>query len=61
MAYFGGELVVSPSNWWKVFSHLNESTFRITEDWNLLGGRSDGAGGPDRTTRAYAFSLPLAA
>jgi len=26
------------------FSHLNESTFRITGDWNLLGGRSDVGG-----------------
>jgi hypothetical protein len=24
-------------------------TFRIAGDWNLLGGRSDGAGGPART------------
>jgi site-specific DNA recombinase len=37
------------------------STFRITGDWNLLGGRSDGAGGPDRTTRVYQFGLSLAA
>jgi hypothetical protein len=37
------------------------STFRITGDWNLLGGRSDGAGGLDRTTRAYHFGLSLAA
>ena len=35
------------------------STFRMAGDWNLLGGLSDGAGGPDRTTRAYEFSLPL--
>jgi hypothetical protein len=27
------------------------STFRITGDWNLLGGRSDGAGGPAWTER----------
>jgi hypothetical protein len=27
------------------------STFRIAEDWNLLGGRSDGAGGPAWTER----------
>jgi hypothetical protein len=38
-----------------------KSTFRISGDWNLFGGRSDGAGGPDRTTRVFAFSLPLAA
>jgi hypothetical protein len=25
------------------------STFRITGDWNLLGGHSDGAGGQNRT------------
>ena len=37
------------------------STFRIAGDWNLLGGRSDGAGGPDRTTRVYHFGLSLAA
>jgi hypothetical protein len=38
------------------------SAERSTESrWNPLGGRSDGAGGPDRTTRVYAFSLPLAA
>jgi len=24
-------------------------TYKISGDWNLLGGRSDGAGGPDRT------------
>jgi len=77
MACFGGELVVSPSNWWEVFSAVvgavftkhstaitltpEGSTFRVTGVWNLLGGRSDGAGGPNRTTRAYAFSLSLAA
>ena len=27
------------------------STFRIAGDWNLLGGRSDGAGGPALTVR----------
>lgn len=37
------------------------STYRISGDWNLLGGRSDGAGGPIRTTRVFEFSLPLAA
>jgi hypothetical protein len=31
-------------------------------DWNLLGVVSyDGAGGPVSNSRAYAFSLPLAA
>jgi hypothetical protein len=31
-------------------------------NWNLVGrGSIDGAGGPDRSTRAYAFSLSLAA
>ena len=25
------------------------SAFRVTGVWNLLGGRSDGAGGPDST------------
>ena len=42
-------------------SKTEGSTFRIAGDWNLLGGRSDGAGGPDRTTRAYHFGLSLAA
>ena len=37
------------------------STFQIAGDWNLLGRLSDGAGGPDRNSRAYAFSLSLAA
>jgi hypothetical protein len=36
-------------------------TYRLSGEWDLLGVRSDGAGGPDRTTRAYSFSLPLAA
>jgi len=36
-------------------------TYRICGDWNLLGGRSDGAGGPDRTVRFVEFSLPIAA
>jgi hypothetical protein len=54
MACFGGELVVSPSNWWEVFSRLNESTFGITGDWNLFGRKF-------RTVRPYSFSLSLAA
>src|SRR5260370_42317851 len=37
------------------------STFRITGDWNLLGGRSDGAGGPVCATRTTEFSFSLAA
>jgi hypothetical protein len=37
------------------------STFRISGDWNLLGGRSDGAGGPVCTVRPYPFKLSLAA
>jgi len=35
------------------------STFRISG--NLLGGRSDGAGGPNRYSRVFAFSASLAA
>jgi hypothetical protein len=38
-----------------------ESGFRVSGDWDLIGGRSDGAGGPDRTTRVFRFSLPVAA
>jgi hypothetical protein len=30
-------------------------------DWNLLGGRSGGAGGPVCTTRIMVFNLSLAA
>jgi hypothetical protein len=37
------------------------STFRISGDWNLLGRRSDGAGGPVCATRATDFSFSLAA
>lgn len=37
------------------------SAFRIAGDGNLLGECSNGAGGPDRTTRVYRFILPLAA
>jgi hypothetical protein len=37
------------------------STFRITGDWNLLGGRSDGAGGPERTDRDIRFIIRVAA
>lgn len=36
-------------------------TYQISGDWDLLGGRSHRAGGPDRTTRVYRLSLPLAA
>jgi chromosome segregation ATPase len=35
------------------------STFRITGDWNLLGGRSDGAGGQNRTGYARLFRAAL--
>ena len=37
------------------------STFRIAGDWNLLGGRSDGAGGPTRTDRDIRFTIKVAA
>ena len=37
------------------------STFRIAGDWNLLGGRSDGAGGPARTDRDIRFTIKVAA
>jgi hypothetical protein len=37
------------------------SNFRITGDWNLLGGRSDGAGGPERTDRDIRFIIRVAA
>jgi hypothetical protein len=36
-------------------------TYKISDDWNLLGGRSDGAGGPVCTTRTSEFILSLAA
>jgi hypothetical protein len=36
-------------------------TYQISGDWNLLGRRSDGAGGPVCTVRATKFSLPIAA
>jgi hypothetical protein len=35
------------------------STFRITGDWNLLGGRSSGAGGQNRTGYARLFRAAL--
>jgi site-specific DNA recombinase len=35
------------------------STFRISGDWNLLGGRSDGAGGQNRTGYARLFRAAL--
>jgi hypothetical protein len=35
------------------------STFRISSDWNLLGGRSDGAGGQNRTGYARLFRAAL--
>ena len=35
------------------------STFRIAGDWNLLGGRSDGAGGQNRTGYARLFRAAL--
>jgi hypothetical protein len=34
-------------------------TYQVSGDWNLLGGRSDGAGGQSCTVRAYEFSLPI--
>lgn len=36
-------------------------TYKVSGDWNLLGGGSDGAGGPVRTVRFYDFCLPIAA
>ena len=37
-------------------------SYKLSGEWDLLGDvRSDGAGGPDRTRRAYAFSLSVAA
>jgi DNA invertase Pin-like site-specific DNA recombinase len=36
------------------------NSYRLRGDWDLVGVRADGAGGPVRTTRAR-FSLPLAA
>jgi hypothetical protein len=36
-------------------------TYQISGDWNLLGGRSGGAGGPVCATRTTEFSLSLAA
>jgi hypothetical protein len=35
------------------------SSFRISGDWNLLGGRSDGAGGQNRTGYARLFRAAL--
>jgi site-specific DNA recombinase len=35
------------------------STYRIAGDWNLLGGRSDGAGGQNRTGYARLFRAAL--
>jgi len=37
------------------------STFRIAGNWNLLGGRSDGAGGPARTDLDIRFTIKVAA
>jgi site-specific DNA recombinase len=36
-----------------------DSGFRISVDWNLLGGRSDGAGGQNRTGYARLFRAAL--
>ncbi len=37
-------------------------SYRLSGEWDLVGDvRSGGAGGPDRTTRAYGFSVSLAA
>jgi hypothetical protein len=36
-------------------------TFRVTGDRDLLGGRSDGAGGPARTDRDIRFTIKVAA
>lgn len=36
-------------------------SFRISGDWNLLGGRSDGAGGPGCAVRFFKFCLTIAA
>jgi hypothetical protein len=35
------------------------TTYRISGDWNLLGGRSDGAGGQNRTGYARLFRAAL--
>jgi len=36
-------------------------SYKVRGDWDLLGGRSVGAGGPDGTTRRVKFSLSLVA
>ena len=37
-------------------------TYKLSGEWDLLGDvRSDGAGGPDRNSRVFAFSASLAA
>jgi len=39
-----------------------EQIYKISGDWNLLGGRSDGAGGPECTVLPQAkFFVDLAA
>jgi len=45
--------------------HFGEVSFRATGEMDFLGDDAftqlSGAGGPNRTTRAYVFSLPLVA
>ena len=36
-------------------------TYRFNGVWNLLGGRSDGAGGPARKDRYIPFTIRVAA
>jgi hypothetical protein len=50
-----------PKHWIPIALRPEGPTFRIAGDGNLLGGRSDGAGGLDRTTRVYQVGLSLAA
>jgi hypothetical protein len=56
----------SPSATASVAKHCTEitltpegRTYQISGDWNLLGGRSDGAGGQNRTGYARLFRAAL--
>jgi hypothetical protein len=45
-----------------ITSNQEGNTYRLSGEWHLLGVlRSDDAGGPIESVRAYAFTLPVAA
>jgi hypothetical protein len=40
---------------------LKGNSYMVSGDWNLLGGRSGGAGGPAQTERYIRFTIKVAA